>query len=196
MILDPTEVLEIQTQRLVLKVLDPSFADKIIDYYKGNQQHFEGSIPTLHKNFNTVKFQVERLWQEYDLMAAQKHVRFFLFKKDDNAFKNIIGDITISNIMHGSFLSCILGYKIDKDHQNKGYTKEALIRIIDFIFNNLNLERIQCDIGMYNKRSVYLIEKLGFKKEGISRSYIRIGKERKDHLRYSLTIDDINNETD
>ncbi|MCL5990796.1 MAG: GNAT family N-acetyltransferase [Bacteroidetes bacterium] len=88
--------------------------------------------------------------------------------------------------MRSAANSCGVGFKIDESEGRKGFMTEALTKVIDYIFNELMICRIEVNIMPANKQSVKLVEKLGFKKEGIAYSYLEIAGKREDHLRYSL----------
>lgn len=87
-------------------------------------------------------------------------LRLWIVKKNDDT--KIIGSIAFDNIIRGAFLSCHLGYKLDKDEINKGYITEAIQKGIDIMFNEFGLDRIEANIMPKNKRSIRVVEKLGF----------------------------------
>lgn len=55
------------------------------------------------------------------------------------------------------------GIVITASMQNKGYGKEALLRMIDYGFNDLGLERIRITVFVNNPRAFHVYEKCGFK---------------------------------
>ena len=71
-------------------------------------------------------------------------LRLWIFKKGD--MSRVIGTVAFNNIIRGAFLSCHLGYKLDKDEINKGYATEAIRKGIDIIFNYYGLHRIEANI--------------------------------------------------
>lgn len=192
--INPAKKIELISDRLVLKVLDSSYAGLILDYYDRNRDFFANSMSKLNDNFYTVDYQINRCWKEYELMQQQRHMRFYIFRKEDIGFTKIIGDITISDMLWGSLLSSSIGYKIDKDNLRKGYATESVISAVNYIFNELGMERIVAHIKPDNTPSINMIEKIGFQEEGISRQYIRLAGQRKDHLRYALIKGDKINE--
>ena len=64
-----------------------------------------------------------------------------------------------------------LGYWLLPEYQQQGYTKEAAKETILFCFNSLGLNRIEAESETENWRSIALLQKLGFTKEGIFREY-------------------------
>lgn len=71
----------------------------------------------------------------------------------------------------------------EKEYIGKGFGKDALNLILDFGFSELNFYRIQLNVIAYNETAKNLYENVGFKKEGVFRSFIlRDGKRYDMHL--------------
>jgi ribosomal-protein-serine acetyltransferase len=62
-----------------------------------------------------------------------------------------------------------IGYYIAQVHEGKGYISRACLEVIEFIFNDLKLNRVEIRVNPENTRSCKIPERLGFKKEGILR---------------------------
>ncbi|MEG0773022.1 GNAT family protein [Clostridium sp.] len=92
--------------------------------------------------------------------------RFIICKKED---MTPIGEMNyISWDIRNQ--KCMLGIKIcEIPEQGKGYGEDALIHFIDFLFKFLNLNKIELDTMVDNKRSRSIYKKLGFKEIGIIR---------------------------
>ena len=67
---------------------------------------------------------------------------------------------------------------------------EALSILLPSLFVDLRLHRIEAAVLTHNKPSRNLLEKIGFKQEGICRSYLKIDGKWQDHILYSLLSDD------
>ncbi|BCN28745.1 GNAT family N-acetyltransferase [Anaeromicropila herbilytica] len=176
--------LQYETNRLCLKVLPTNEASKVLTFYLENQEHLRPYEPSKLPSFYTIAFQEKTLEYEYKQMLQMKHIRYYIFEKEN--MNRIIGCISISNIIRGAFLSCQLGYKIDHRHQKKGYATESISKCIDIIFSDYSLHRMEAMIMPSNSASIHLIEKLGFHYEGLSPSFAKINGEWEDHRRYSL----------
>jgi ribosomal-protein-alanine N-acetyltransferase len=114
-------------------------------------------------------------------------IRLWIFKKEDR--NKAIGNICFSNIIYGNFLSCFLGYKLDKQEINKGYTTEAVKKGISIMFEEYKLHRIEANIIPENIRSIRVVKKLNFEKEGYSKRYLNINGEWRDHIHYAVYND-------
>lgn len=95
----------------------------------------------------------------------------------DNEDRKPIGIITLSNIKW-EYRNCEMGIVIyDKNHRNKGYGKDALNTIIQFIFEEMNMHVIYLKVTEDNHIAIKLYESLGFEHEGILRDrYFKSGK--------------------
>ncbi|QEN05259.1 GNAT family N-acetyltransferase [Thiospirochaeta perfilievii] len=98
----------------------------------------------------------------------------------------LIGQINISNIVYGPFLSCFLGYKLGEKFQGMGYMGEALNKVIDIAFNQYKLHRIEANIIPKNIKSINVVERLNFVNEGLSKKYLKINGQWQDHSHYVL----------
>jgi [ribosomal protein S5]-alanine N-acetyltransferase len=178
--------IELHTERLVLRTIDDTFAARCLDYVVRNREFFSAWNPLVDETFYTLEFQAQKLRIERELLAQDRAVRLWLFKKEDRAHEQIIGDLACSNIVRGAFQSCHLGYKIDGAAINSGYMTEALARAIRFAFADMRLHRIEANIMPRNVRSIRVVEKLGFINEGMSRKYLKIAGVWEDHIHYVL----------
>lgn len=100
---------------------------------------------------------------------------------------DIVGSYRISEIVRGFFHSAYLGYQAFVPFQGKGYMGQGLKLLLKVAFGDLNLHRLEANIQPGNEASIKLVEKAGFKKEGVSPNYLRVGgTEWKDHERWAI----------
>lgn len=173
-----------ETERLILKILDKSYAQLVLDYYLRNKSFLEEWEPVKSKEFYTKQYQEEQLDNEFSNIDNKRSFKLWVFKKEDNS--RIIGSVSFSNIVWGAFLSCHLGYKLDKDEINKGYMTEAIQKGIEVMFNEFGLHRIEANIMPKNKASLRVVEKLGFYNEGLAYKYLKINGKWEDHIHMVL----------
>lgn len=178
-----------ESERLILKVLDKTYGDLVLDYYLRNKFFLEEWEPMKGEEFYTCQYQTAQLDKELIDTENNNSMKLWIFKKDDNY--RAIGAVAFSNITKGAFLSCYLGYKLDKDEINKGYMTEAIQKGIEIIFNEFGLHRIEANIMPKNKRSLRVVEKLGFYNEGIAYKYLKINGKWEDHLHMVLLNDKV-----
>ena len=112
---------------------------------------------------------------------------FLIFKTDDKA---LLGGINVGNVRRGVSQSASLGYWIGEKHSRNGYMKEALKLLIPSLFVDLRLNRIEAATLEENIASKNLLKKIGFKKEGVLRKYLKINGTWRDHTLYGLLEND------
>ena len=112
---------------------------------------------------------------------------FLIFKNDD---KSLLGGINIGNVRRGVSQSASLGYWIGEKHSRNGYMKEALKLLIPSLFVDLRLNRIEAATLEENIASKNLLKKIGFKKEGVLRKYLKINGTWRDHVLFGLLEND------
>ena len=177
--------LQLVTEHLVLKGLDENSANLVLDYYKRNTDFLKEWEAVKDSEFYTLDYQQEALRKEFSKIIDGGTFRVWIFKKDD-AFSRTIGSVALNNIVQGAFLSCHLGYKLDKEEINQGYITEAIKKVIEFAFATLGLHRIEANILPRNTRSMRVVTKLGFYNEGLARKYLRINGKWEDHIHMVL----------
>lgn len=173
-----------ETERLLLKVLDESYADVVLEYYLRNKMFLSQWEPVREEEFYTKQYHEEQLHKDILNMENGSSVRLWIFKKQDE--RRTIGTIAFNNIVRGAFFSCFLGYKLDKDEINKGYMTEALKKGIDIMFNEYGLHRIEANIIPRNTPSLRVVRKLGFYNEGLAYKYLKINGKWEDHIHMVL----------
>lgn len=176
-----------QTERLNLRILKPNYCREVLEYYKRNHNFLKEWEPKRPSDFYTLKYQKRYLSYEYNMFKDNKLVRFWIFKKDNN---KLIGNICLSNIIMGNFKSCFMGYKLDKDEINKGYMTEAIKEVVQIMFDDFGLHRIEVNVVPRNERSLRVMKKLNFEQEGYSKRYLEINGRWEDHVHFA-TYEDV-----
>lgn len=123
---------------------------------------------------------------QHDLRADRAYT-FFIFRASDDV---LLGGLTLSCVRRGVSQSCALGYWIGKPHAGMGYMSEAVATIVDFVFRVLRLHRIEAACLPDNERSMRLLRRARFTREGLVRGYLRIAGEWRDHILFARLADD------
>jgi ribosomal-protein-alanine N-acetyltransferase len=129
---------------------------------------------------SSFRARVIRSAQEY---ASGVAVPLFLFSRDDD---ELIGGLTIGHIRRGAAQSCMVGYWMGERFAGQGHMSAGLNLVTGYIFNQLALHRIEAACIPENDRSIRLLEKAGFQREGYMKEYLKIRGEWRDHLLYAL----------
>lgn len=178
---------EIETERLSLRVLSKQQAEKVLEFYCRNRDIFEKYEPVIGNDFYTISHQRKILDFEYQNIMKLSMLRYWIFEKNNP--DQVIGTISFRNIVRPIYESCTVGYKMDRDYINRGYCTEALNATIPVLAHELGIHRFEALILPDNEPSIHMIEKLGFKYEGILRDKIIIGGERLDHCMFAYLAD-------
>lgn len=97
----------------------------------------------------------------------------------------VIGTCTLAHIDPQNRRAEI-GYALAREHWGRGYIREALMALIDFAFESLNLHRIEADVDPRNAASVRVLEHFGFQREGYMRERWLVGGGVYDSIFYGL----------
>ena len=100
------------------------------------------------------------------------------------------GVINLNEIVLGSFRSGYLGYYSFSPHARRGYMREGLSTMISWAFADRSLHRLEANIQPDNVASIELVRGLGFRLEGFSPRYLKIGGDWRDHERWALLADE------
>jgi [ribosomal protein S5]-alanine N-acetyltransferase len=103
----------------------------------------------------------------------------------------LVGHLTISSVTHGSLSSCSLGYWIGEQWAGRGLIPRAVALAADFAFLRLGLHRVEINIRPENAASLRVVEKLGFRDEGVRERYLHIAGGWRDHRAFALTAEEI-----
>ncbi|GAB3670484.1 GNAT family protein [Actinocorallia lasiicapitis] len=101
-----------------------------------------------------------------------------------------VGQLTIGAIVWGSARSAQLGYWIDRAYAGRGVIPTAVALAVDHCLFTVGLHRIEASIRPENAASRRVVEKLGFRDEGVRRRHLHIDGAWRDHICYALTAED------
>lgn len=102
----------------------------------------------------------------------------------------LAGVVNLNEIVRGALQSAYLGYYAFAPLAGRGHLREGLAQVIDLAFGDLGLHRVEANIQPENRRSIRLVRSLGFRREGRSRRYLKIGGRWRDHERWALLAED------
>ena len=108
-------------------------------------------------------------------------------RKEDG---RIVGALNLSQIFLGNFQSAYLGYWVGALYAGQGLMTEALALALRHAFGRLRLHRVEANIQPGNTRSIALVKRSGFRREGFSPRYLKIAGRWRDHERWALTADE------
>jgi [ribosomal protein S5]-alanine N-acetyltransferase len=102
----------------------------------------------------------------------------------------LVGFVNVNNIVRGALQSGYLGYGAFASHAGRGLMTEGLRAVLDSVFGELRLHRVEANIQPGNLPSIGLVRRLGFEREGLSRRYLKVSGNWRDHERWALLAED------
>ena len=166
-------------QRLTLLPAKPALARATLDYYLRNREFLTPFDPLREEEFYTLSGQKRSL--RHDERMARREEGWAFYIAPNGEPEKIIGRVVLSGVIWGSFCSCFLGYKLDKDYVNRGYMTAAIDLVVAWAFEQ-GLHRIEANVMPRNLASLRVLEKCGFQKEGVSPQYLQINGRWEDHV--------------
>lgn len=107
----------------------------------------------------------------------------------DAETNRLVGFVNANNFVRGAFCSTFLGFGAFAGGVGRGLMTEGISLVIDDLFTSKDLHRVEANIQPANERSIRLVERLGFRKEGYSPDYLFIDGAWRDHERWALTAE-------
>jgi len=112
---------------------------------------------------------------------------FLIARCDDDS---LVGVININDPIMGGFRSASLGYYAAAPYCGRGYMSEGLALVLDQAFTALDLHRLEANVQPDNAASLALVKRLGFRKEGFSPAFLKVGGEWRDHERWAMVAEE------
>jgi ribosomal-protein-alanine N-acetyltransferase len=101
------------------------------------------------------------------------------------------GQLNVSSITYGSLSSASIGYWVAERFAGRGVTPTAVALATDHCFFSLGLHRMEICIRPENEPSLRVVQKLGFRYEGLRRRFIHINGDWRDHFCFALTVEEL-----
>lgn len=162
----------LETRCLILLPAAPGLAPAVLDYYLRNAAFLAPFEPERPAGFYTAEHHARELAADVQRAAQGTGVRFYLALKDVPG--RVIGSVALNNIVRGAFQSCFLGYKLDGALCGRGYMTQAVEACTRFAFGPAALHRVEANVLPRNTASLRVLEKCGYRPEGLARRYLRI----------------------
>ncbi len=102
----------------------------------------------------------------------------------------ILGFFNLSQIVRRGLQSAYLGYAVGKPFAGHGYMREGIQLVLRRAFVTLRLHRVEANIQPGNRASIALAHGAGFRREGFSPRYLKIGGRWRDHERWAILAED------
>ncbi len=114
----------------------------------------------------------------------------FAIAEDAAASGAIVGAVQLSAVHRGAWQNAMLGYWVARERNGMGYATCAVGQTVSFAFGTLGLHRVQASVMPRNAPSIRVLEKAGFRREGLAERYLRIGGAWEDHAIFAITAEE------
>jgi ribosomal-protein-alanine N-acetyltransferase len=166
----------------LLRMKDAKHLERLV---LGNRQWlkpWEATNPVGPNSFD-IKGQSRGLLRQYD---EQQGIPFVI-----ELDGQLVGQLNVANILYGSVSSAVIGYWIAPEAAGRGVMTPAVALVSDYLFNIVGLHRVEINIRPENLASLRIVEKLGFRFEGLKERYIHINGDWRDHYIFAITYEEV-----
>jgi ribosomal-protein-alanine N-acetyltransferase len=167
-----------------LRQLEVGDAQTLLDVLLRDRAFLDRWEPVRKDTFFTLETQQRGLAR---LREAEDFADFGIFIEDGD---ELVGRLQLSGISPSPFENAYLGYFVSEQHNGRGYATEAVRQAVDAAFGELDLHRVQAAVIPRNVASVRVLEKAGFRHEGLALRYLQIAGVWEDHLLYAVTAEE------
>ncbi|GAA3658175.1 GNAT family N-acetyltransferase [Microbacterium marinilacus] len=104
---------------------------------------------------------------------------------------DVAGQLNVWGVARGSLSSATIGYWVSERFAGRAITPTSVALATDVCFRELQLHRMEICIRPENAASLRVVQKLGFRYEGLRRRYIHIDGDWRDHYAFALTAEEV-----
>lgn len=167
-----------------LRQLEVDDAEALLEVLVRDRAFLDPWEPARPDTFFTLETQQRGLAR---LREAEDFADFGIFFE---AGDELVGRVQLSGISLAPFENAYLGYFVSEQHNRRGYATEGVRQAVDAAFGELTLHRVQAAVIPRNVASVRVVEKAGFRQEGLALRYLQIAGVWEDHLLYAVTAEE------
>lgn len=185
--------IRIETARMILRLPEQR------DYNEWYRVRDEGQDfllkwePVRGREYSSRKAFRNRVYWSAKSATDGRALPLFLIDKETGQF---MGALTLDNIRRGPAQMANIGYWIGPEFARRGYMSEAVAALVEYAFTELDLSRVEAVSLPKNAASRGLLERCGFKYEGVVQSYLQIGGRWRTHVLYANLRRDRRGRTD
>jgi ribosomal-protein-alanine N-acetyltransferase len=180
--------LQLRGDRVFLRFLSSDDAEPLLSLHVRNREFFRRFITTRPPDFYTLAAQRQAIERDVKGREGGSRYSFGIFLTDS---VTLIGIVSLTELLRGPIQSCYIGYYLDQGQNGRGYGTEAVRLAVAYAFGELKLHRVEAGVMPHNLASMRVLEKCGFRKEGIARKSVEIDGVWQDHQILAIIAEDI-----
>ncbi len=167
-----------------IRPLERGDAAELLEVRSRNRAHLEPWEPLRDAGFYTLAGQAAAVEAG---VAARDAGRAYPFVVEHEG--RIVGGVNLNEVVRGVFQNAYLGYWVDAGCGGRGFATEAVRQAVAFAFGDGGLHRVQAAVMPNNAASIRVLEKAGFREEGLALRYLQIAGTWEDHRIFAVTND-------
>lgn len=172
---------------MAIRGLETRDAQALVDVQVRNRAFLTPWDPAREPGFFTLAGQREVIVRSHEAARQDLAYGFAILERTTG---DLVGRVNVSNVVRGAWHNCTIGYFVDEARNGRGYATEAVCLAVGFAFARAGLHRVQAAVMPRNVRSIRVVEKAGFRFEGLARSYLQIDGVWEDHGIYAVTVEE------
>ncbi|MFC5835789.1 GNAT family N-acetyltransferase [Nonomuraea insulae] len=170
---------------VVLRPVTEQDAEALVAACVRNREHLKRWEPRRAEEYYTLPGQAERLKSLLDQQARGQAVAWAMADGEQ-----IMGRMTLNNIVRGPWLSADLGYWMDYGYTGRGLATRAVLEVLRMADQELGLHRIAAGTLVDNVASQSVLRKTGFEQYGTPPRYLEIDGRWQDHHLFQRILND------
>ncbi len=155
----PGTIARIETKRLILRTLTETDIPFLLSHFSKNEINEYSSA----ENLNSLR-EAREFYEKY-IAPRPELFRLGIILKESG---ELVGTLGLYGIDHAN-MRAVVGYDLVKEFWGKGLMTEALRALVDYGFEQIGLNKIEATADTNNLRSLRVVERCGFRKEGVLR---------------------------
>jgi ribosomal-protein-alanine N-acetyltransferase len=172
---------------IYLRFLEPQDAAAVLSLYKLNRAFLTPWEPKRSDNFYSLQAQRESIESMQAARQVDQGYGFGIFLKETG---ELVGRVNLSGVVRGVFQNANIGYLLAEQYNGHGYMSEAVNLVLRYAFKELGLHRVQAGTMLNNYGSMRVLQKCGFRHEGVARRYLKINGNWEDHNIFAITAEE------
>ena len=187
MLFRPTRRLRIETDRMVLR--PPTHSDhRAWAALRAESEAFlRPWEPVWATDHLSRRAFTNRVYWSQRAVGNGTALPLFLFLRDAD---ELVGAVTLDNIRRGPAQAGSMGYWLGERFTGQGLMSEAIPAVVHYAFRDMDLSRVEAACLDENARSQRVLERSGFKYEGIAQAYLQIAGRWRTHRLYACLRSD------
>jgi ribosomal-protein-alanine N-acetyltransferase len=178
----------LQSGDTAIRPLEAADLPALVEARVRNREFLTEWEPTRDESFFTPAGQARELALDDAAWRTATGFPFAILDASEN--DRLIGRVALANVVRGLWQNATLGYWVSQEAGSRGHATAAVGLVLQFAFEVAGLHRVQPAIMPRNARSKRVVEKCGFRHEGVALRYLKINGVWEDHDLYALTVED------